>query len=105
MLMDHADPGGAGIARTANGQALALQANLAFIGQVDPGEDVHQGRLAGAVLAQQRVYLAALQLQADAVEHRALAEALAQPAQFQEHRGRGRRHGCHLTLPTVPLTR
>ena len=37
---------------------LAVEQDLARVGLVEPVEDVHQRRLAGAVLAEQRVHLA-----------------------------------------------
>ena len=46
---------------------LAVQEDLALVGPVEPVEDVHQRRLAGAVLAEQRVHLAAPQVEVDVV--------------------------------------
>ena len=41
--------------------------DLALVGVVEAGEDVHQGRLAGAVLAEERVDLARRDLERHAV--------------------------------------
>ena len=45
----------------------ALDPDLALLGRVEPVEDVHQRRLAGAVLAEERVHLALAQVEADVV--------------------------------------
>ena len=59
---------------------LAAQADLAGVGVVDAGDDLHQRRLAGAVLAHQRVDGAALEAELDIVERddagKCLADAL-----------------------------
>ena len=46
---------------------LPVDADLALVGLVEAVEDVHQRRLAGAVLAEQRVHLAAPEVEVDAV--------------------------------------
>ena len=46
---------------------LPVDEDLSFVGRVQPVEDVHQGRLAGAVLAQQPQYLARLDGQVDSI--------------------------------------
>ncbi len=57
----------------------AVQVDLAALGRIDAREDLDQGRLAGAVLAEQRVHLAALDLEVDGVERERAGEALAEP--------------------------
>ena len=47
--------------------AVPLMPDLALVGLVEPVEDVHQRRLAGAVLAEERVHLAAAKVEADVV--------------------------------------
>ena len=49
-------------------ERLALPAHLAAIGLDESGEDLQQRRLAGAVLADQRVRLALGDVEADAAE-------------------------------------
>ena len=51
MLVDHADAGGDGVARVLHADRPAVDPDLARIGLVEAVEDAHQGRLAGAVLA------------------------------------------------------
>ena len=67
---------------------LAAQHDLALVRGVDAGEDLHQGALAGAVLADQSVDLARQQVEIDAVERGRAAEALGDAAE-REDRLRG----------------
>ena len=59
VLVHHADAGVERVARAAEGHALAVQADLTLVRPVQAGEHVHERRLAGAVLAEERVHLAA----------------------------------------------
>ena len=59
VLVDHAEPGRDRVARRAEGDRLAVEQDLAGIRPVQPGQDVHERALAGAVLAEQGVDLAA----------------------------------------------
>ena len=52
---------------SANVTGLPLIADLALVRVVEPVEDVHQRRLAGAVLAEQRVHLASAEVEVDVV--------------------------------------
>ena len=67
MLMHHADAGGDRGARLARRQGLAEDLDRSLIGRIMAEQDVHQRRLAGAVLAEQRDDLAALQVDRDRV--------------------------------------
>ena len=61
LLVDHADAAAAWRPRGERiCDALPSQQDLAGVGPVEPGQDVHQAGLAGAVFAQQGVDLAAL---------------------------------------------
>ena len=55
-------------------------------GPVEAGEDVHQRRLAGAVLAEQRVHLALAQVEVDVVVGDDPGEALGDAAQLEDGR-------------------
>ena len=61
-------------------------------GVVEPVEDVHQRRLAGAVLAEERVHLAAAEVEVDVVVGDDAREALGDPAKLENgplvHRAR-----------------
>ena len=64
--------------------ARALDPDLALVGVVEPVEDVHQRRLAGAVLAEQRVHLALAEIEADVVVGDDAGEALRDPAHLED---------------------
>src|SRR5262249_1634151 len=81
-----------GIAGTGDAGRPAIEQDLAGIGLVDAGEDAHQGRLAGAVLADQADHLVRADRQADMVERMHAREALVDTGQAQ---GVG---GPHLTI-------
>ena len=56
---------------------LALEPEGAGVRRVDAGDDLHQRRLAGAVLAHQRVDVAALEAERDVVERQHAGKGLA----------------------------
>ena len=53
-------------------------------GRVDAGDDLHQRRFAGAVLAHQRVHMAALQAERDVVERQHAGKGLADVLDFEQ---------------------
>ncbi len=67
VLEHHADSVAAGVDRRVDLRELAVDADLSFVGMVDPVEHLHQGALAGAVLAEQGVHFAGPQIQIDVV--------------------------------------
>ena len=75
-----------------NATGLPLQQDLALVGLVEPVEDVHQRRLAGAVLAEERVHLAAADVEVDVVvgddARELLADARASRGRARRSRGR-----------------
>ena len=83
VLVDHADPEVDGLERRVDGDGPAVDADLALVGRVEPVEDAHQRRLAGAVLPEQRVDLAGLQVEVDRVVRDDRPEALRDPAQLE----------------------
>ena len=66
------------------GDRLALDEDLALVRLVQAVDDVHQRRLAGAVLTEQRVHLAAAEIEVDAVVRDDAREALRDPAQLED---------------------
>jgi hypothetical protein len=92
VLVHHADARVDRILRGREGDGLAVQPELALVGLVQPVQDVHQRRLAGAVLTEQRVNLAARQLEVDMVVGDDARERLDDPAHLENwdvgHRGR-----------------
>jgi hypothetical protein len=84
VLVHHPDPVVDRLARRVDPHRLALDQDLALVGVVEPVEDVHQRRLAGAVLAEERVDLAAPELEIDVVVREDAREALGHPPQFED---------------------
>ena len=95
FLMDDGDAGGLGLARRwRSGPARPSMLIVAFIVGVDAGEDFHQRRLAGAVLAHQRVDFAGPQVEADVGKRGDAAEILADAGRRQQRRQDGRAERC-----------
>ena len=67
MLVDHADPARDRIGRAADRDGAPVERDLTFVGRGQPVQDVHQGRLPGAVLAEERVDLAGPDLEVDPI--------------------------------------
>ena len=63
FLMDRGDAEASGVLRRAQAHGRAVDEDCAVVRRVEAGEDLDQGRLAGAVLADQRRHLAAAQLE------------------------------------------
>ncbi len=64
---------------------LARQLEGAAVGRVQPGDDVEEGRLAGAVGADQAIHLAALDGDADVRERLQAAETLGDAGDLEHH--------------------
>ena len=67
VLVHHPDPGLDRLARRRERDGLSVEPDLSPVGPVEPVEDVHQRRLAGSVLAEQRVDLAPAHVERDLV--------------------------------------
>ena len=67
MLVDHADAEIIGIIRVHDLNRLSVLADLPHFSLIEAKEDAHQSGFSGAVLTQQRVDLATLQLKCDVV--------------------------------------
>ena len=85
VLVDHADAGGHGIPRPTEMLHDVIEEDLALIGTVQAIQDVHEGRLAGTVLAEQRVDLTRLDDEVDVVVGDEPAEAFGDPAELELH--------------------
>ena len=68
LLEDRGDAAALGVVRVREAHDLAVQADGAGVGLVDAGDDLDQRRLAGAVLAEQRMHLAGADVEADPVQ-------------------------------------
>ena len=76
VLMDHADAGGDGVARAMDPHRSTIDQDLTPVGLVSAVEDLHQGRLAGAVFADDAVDAAGGDRQIDGAVGVDRAEAL-----------------------------
>ena len=83
VLVHHADPVLDRRARRAELGLLAVDQDLALVRVVEAVEDVHQRRLAGAVLAEERVHLALAQVEVDVVVRNDAGEALRDPTKLE----------------------
>jgi hypothetical protein len=83
VLVHHADPERDGVARRVDRGLPAAHEDLALAGRGQAVEHVHQGRLAGAVLAEQGVDLAPAQVERDVVGGDDAGVALGDVAQLQ----------------------
>ena len=92
VLVHHADALGNGVGGPLNRRLLAAHHDLAPIGRVQTIEDVHKGRLAGAVFTQQRQDLTAVEGEIDVIVGHNSGEHLGDAAQFQNG-------GCHGPVP------
>ena len=89
LLVDDGDAGALGRDRVGDLDRLAVDQDLAAgIGVVGAREDLHQGRLAGAVLAHQRLDLAAPGLELYAVQRLHAREGLADLAHLERRHPR-----------------
>ena len=68
FLMDHRDPGGAGVSRPGQSDGLAIEDDLSFGRLQHRGQDVQHRRFSGSVLAQQAMNLAGAHVKADLVQ-------------------------------------
>jgi hypothetical protein len=89
LLVDHADAVLDGLTRTRVIETPAVPADVARVGRDQAGQDLEQRRLAGAVLAHQRVRAAGGHLERDAAQRVDGAKRLANAAELQTHRADG----------------
>ena len=80
MLVHHADAVGDGVARGTEGHRASVDQDHAGVRPVEPGQNVHQRALAGAVLAQQGVDFSLAQREIDGVVGQHARETLADAA-------------------------
>src|SRR5829696_1080592 len=83
FLVDWNDAESLGGGRAANWNGVPGDLDGAAIGRVDTGEDLHEGRLAGSVLAHQRVDFAWLEVELDVFERLDARKRLGDAAQTQ----------------------
>ena len=84
FLVDDRDAGALGVLNAGEANRRALDPDLAVIVDVHAGEDLHQGRLAGAVLAHEGVDLAAPQVEVDVAQSRHAGEGFGDAFGFED---------------------
>jgi hypothetical protein len=86
LLKHHRDAVAQSLGRIGEEELLALERHVAGRRPIDARYDLAQRRLAGAVLAQQRMNLAALQGEADVLQRSDAVELLGDGLQFDDRR-------------------
>ena len=84
VLVHHPEPRLDRVLGRSEGDGLPADEDLALVGLVEPVQDVHEGRLARAVLAEERVHLAAREVEADVVVGEHAGELLDDPAHLED---------------------
>ena len=102
LLVDDADALLLGVPRPVEHELVPVHAEHAGVGRVDAGEQLHERRLAGAVLAHEREHLAEAQLEAHVVERLHAGESLAHALELEE---RGGCRGVHRAARSGPASR
>ena len=83
VLVHHPDPALDRVLGRRERRLLPVEEDLPRVRVVEPVEDVHQRRLAGAVLAEQRMHLAGGDVEVDVVVGEHAGEALGDPAELE----------------------
>jgi hypothetical protein len=97
FLVNHGDSRIQGGERRREFHRFALQANFAGVRLIDPGDDLHQRRFAGAIFTHQGVDGPRADLQLDSVERDDTREGFPHPLRLKEIRylcGYNSRHLC-----------
>ena len=100
MLVDHPDTAGDGVFGIVYLHPLAVDEDLTLVGFVEAVEDLHQGRLARPVLAEEAEDFTPVQDERDVVVGRDGAEALGDAPHLQDDGG-VRRLRSRTRLPTA----
>ena len=87
VLEHHADAELSRLGRAADRHRLALPEDAPLVRRERAVEHLDQRRLAGAVLAEQRVHLAVADIEADVIAGRERAESLGQPLRLEQRNG------------------
>ncbi|MNX85707.1 hypothetical protein D3C86_1175570 [compost metagenome] len=108
FLMDHGDAVLQRIERGIETDRRAFQANFAVVRLVDAGENLHQRRFAGAILAHQRMHGAALEVELHIIERhdagKFLAYAIRCEKKLRIRHGSAGAHGGHCRWTDDHLT-
>ena len=88
LLMDNDDPRIQRVAGFMGSESFAPQFDRSLIGLIDAGQDLHEGRFAGAVLAHDAKHLALIERQGHVVENRHTEKRLGDAVHFEKMRRR-----------------
>ncbi|MDQ1215290.1 hypothetical protein QE411_000145 [Microbacterium arborescens] len=91
VLVHHADTGAHGVTGSAEVLDDVVEEDVALVGLIEAVEDVHEGRLAGAVLPEESVDLARPDDEVDVIVGDQGAEALGDAPEFELHVGQSMR--------------
>ena len=94
VLVDHPDAERDRVARSGDAYVLAVEADGAGVRVIEAVQDVHEGRLARAVLADERVDLALVHDEVHALQRLQLAETLGDAAHLEKRLGGPFRRAC-----------
>ena len=86
ILVNHPDAEQHGIPRRIDIDAFAFDKDLARIGPVHAGQDIHEGTFARPVFTQQGQYFAGIKLHIHVFVGHHIGEALGDPLHFQNRR-------------------
>ncbi len=89
LLVDQHDAASLGLLRPGETDGLARHRHRAAGGYEIAGQELHQGRLAGAVLTDDRMHLARHERERDVAQHLDGPEPLREPTRFQDRNGSG----------------
>src|SRR6202171_4195503 len=82
-MIDGGDAECGGVARAVDRNMLAFEPDLALIWEIDPGHDLNQSRLAGAVVTDESDHLARVDLEVDCRKCLDRPEPLAYPSKLK----------------------
>ena len=99
MLVNHADAETLRVGRTAYRNRLPAHRHRAAVGRVNAGNDVHEGRFTGAVLAEKGVDFPGLKIEIHAAQSGEFAECLEDARQCKDRRGIGAIRATAGSLP------
>ena len=103
LLIDRRDAEALGFGGAADRDRLAGEEDLATVRLVDSGDDLDEGRLAGAVLAEERVHLARIERQRNVLERLRRAEALGDVPHLEDGRGGASPSAAPTLSPPQPV--
>ena len=86
FLMDKSDSHGNGVGNGADGDAVAVDENRAFVGLMDAADDVHQRAFSRAVFADEGDNLAAANVERNVLQRDDAGEPLADSLQLEDAR-------------------